>query len=178
LNQKKIGYLKKRLYITTKMVEEHLEIYALIRHLIRSLRLFQSESIFCEGITFTQYTILDYVSRNQNTGMTELGKFLDVEKSTTTRLVNALIAKKYLEKSKNQNDLRETHLRLTATGEKKNNLVRICMARFLEDMLKKMDKKTKSAMISSISLFSGLVSDCCRKTHCQNSSIRNKNEQD
>jgi DNA-binding MarR family transcriptional regulator len=138
------------------------EVYDLIRDLTKSLRFFQSESIFCEGVTFTQYSILDFVSKNENTGMTRLGDFLDVEKSTTTRLVKPLIDHRYLDQVKSKDDLRTTHLQITPSGDEIRQRVEKCMFGFIDVMTKKINPEEKIATIQSVKKFSTLLSGCCR----------------
>lgn len=68
------------------------------------------------SLTFTQFVILDFACLYNPLSLRELHGLLGVQKSTTTRLVNPLIEKQFLEKSKSADDGRKYELLITEPG--------------------------------------------------------------
>ncbi|MBI4518816.1 MAG: MarR family transcriptional regulator [Deltaproteobacteria bacterium] len=103
--------------------------YVLMRDVARVARLFQQENVYCGGVTFLQFTILDHVNEGSNgLELAELHDLLAVEKSTTTRLIEPLIEKGFLLKVPSARDARAIRLGLTAAGKKAHKEYWECMA--------------------------------------------------
>jgi len=80
-------------------------------------RLFQQETAFCEGVTFTQFLILDrIVQGGGRAGMSDLHAALQVDKSTTTRLVAPLLKRALVDKRRSAHDGRAFELHITSEG--------------------------------------------------------------
>jgi len=89
----------------------------LIAELGRATRIFQQESIFCAGVTFTQYCILDQVAQAEGRlELSELHSILEVDKSTTTRLVAPLARLGLIQRQRSARDSRVVELGLTKEG--------------------------------------------------------------
>lgn len=89
----------------------------LIARLGRATRLFQQESVFCENLTFSQYCILDQVDQGGGRlGLAALHQVLEVDKSTTTRLVKPLTRAGLLNRERSKQDSRAVELALTKDG--------------------------------------------------------------
>ena len=89
----------------------------LIAEMSKTTRIFQQGSTFCEGITFTQFNILDQLAKaGGRLSLAELHGHLEVEKSTTTRLVAPLVKSGLVAKERSKTDSRATVLRMTREG--------------------------------------------------------------
>ena len=89
----------------------------IIAEISRATRIFQQESVFCEGLTFNQFTILDLVLKAEGRlSLSELRERLEVEKSTVTRLVAPLIKRKLLARRRSRQDSRAAIICLTDQG--------------------------------------------------------------
>ena len=125
------------------------------------------DEAFCEGVTFHQFMILDAVAREKELHMADLHKFLAVEKSTTTRLVNPLIAKGLLKREAAVHDSRAAKLVLTSKGNETHQKVRACLADFFQRALGKMPAQQRTAMLESVKIFISSINnaangcDCC-----------------
>ncbi len=98
----------------------------LIAEMSKATRIFQQESVFCEGITFNQFTILDQMAKTGGEiPLSELHGRLEVEKSTTTRLVAPLLKKGLVEKNRSKKDSRAANLSLTKEGRETLDRVRL-----------------------------------------------------
>lgn len=155
------------MYITTIMENKfNKDLFAIIRKLITSLRIFQNETIFCEDVTFSQFSILNYVSKTGVLEMSKLHELLSVEKSTTTRQVEPLIKKGYLEKIRSIHDSRIIELHITPEGKKIHYEVWNCISDFLVNMDQSIPDDKKGEVLSAIEIFINSIENCCKPTVC------------
>lgn len=141
-------------------------LFATIRKLITSLRIFQNETIFCEDVTFSQFSILNYVSKTGVLEMSELHELLSVEKSTTTRQVEPLIKKGYLKKIRSIHDSRIIELHLTSEGKKAHHDVWNCISDFMVKMDQSIPDDKKGEVIGAIEIFINSIEKCCKPAAC------------
>lgn len=93
------------------------DLIEIVAELGRASRLFQRENAFCEGVTFTQFVILDRVVESDGRlGLSDLHDALEVDKSTTTRLVAPLLKRGLLLKQRSTTDGRAFELVVTDEG--------------------------------------------------------------
>lgn len=142
------------------------DLFATIRKLITSLRIFQNETIFCEDVTFSQFSILNYVSKTGVLEMSELHELLSVEKSTTTRQVEPLIKKGYLEKIRSIHDSRIVELHITSEGKKIHHEVWNCISDFLVNMDQSIPDDKKGEVLGAIEIFINSIENCCKPAVC------------
>lgn len=157
------------LYITTIMEATYdKKLLSVIRRLIISLRGFQTESKFCEDLTFTQYSILSYVANTGSLEMSELHTLLSVKKSTTTRLIDPLVKMEYLKKVQSTNDSRAIELHLTSKGKAVFEKVRDCISEFLINMGNSIPENKRDELLSSLEIFIKSMERCCKPSGCCN----------
>lgn len=147
------------------------EIFDVIKGLIKSLRFFQSESVFCENITFIQFCILDYVvSGSGQIGMSALHPLLGVEKSTTTRLVAPLVKSGLIHRVKSKEDSRAIDLKITNDGRNIHEKVWVCITQYLGDCCRVIPENDRSDTIQSMRVFIQSLEKCCNnsKGYCCN----------
>lgn len=155
------------MYITTIMETTYdKQLLSVIRRLIISLRVFQTESKFCEDLTFTQYSILSYVARTGSLEMSELHSLLSVEKSTTTRLVAPLVKIGYLKKNQSTHDSRAIELHLTGKGKAVFGKVRECISDFMINMGNSIPDNKRDEVLQSLELFIKSMERCCTPGGC------------
>ncbi len=86
---------------------------------IRSFGLLRPESTPCgQPLSVSEAHALLELSRLHGCSQTELGKILQLEKSTVSRLVNQLKLKGWVERDRDPDDGRAVRLRLTAQGQR------------------------------------------------------------
>lgn len=140
--------------------------FELIRELSRALRRFQGEAIFCENVTFTQFTILDFAALQGRLKLSELHDLLKVEKSTTTRLVQPLIAKGLLARQRSPDDLRAVDLILTPEGREIHGRVRQCLDGLIGRVLAGMTEAEAGVVVRALAAFVRSISSCCDDAAC------------
>lgn len=105
------------------------DLITLVAELVRVARGFQQEQAFCEGVTFTQFQILDRVVEAGGVlGLAELHSALDVDKSTTTRLVAPLLKRGLVSKRRRTDDRRAFELMVSEEGRAVASRVWDCIA--------------------------------------------------
>ncbi len=145
---------------------EHLEqtkaVYHLLQNMGKIIRLFQSEAVLCEGLTFTQFSILDHAAaRGGAIAMSDLHGLLSVEKSTTTRLVEPLVKRGLVKKVSSDTDSRAIELSLTQEGMVTRDKVWACITAFIEEVLNRIPADRREAVIESMGIFMQSIRQCC-----------------
>jgi DNA-binding MarR family transcriptional regulator len=93
------------------------ELLSLITDLARLSRIFQQDQAFCEGVTFTQFLILDAIAEaGGQIALSRLHTLLEVDKSTTTRLVAPLLKRELVTRRRSPDDGRAWELVMTGDG--------------------------------------------------------------
>lgn len=140
----------------------------MLRELSKVIRLCQTESVVCEAITFTQFSILDFVREKGTLEMSELHRLLAVEKSTTTRLVEPLVKRDLLKKVRALHDSRAVELVITDEGKSVYERVWSCIAGFLEEQIQEIPEKERLPMFKGMNTFiSSFLRSCKDDTCCK-----------
>lgn len=139
----------------------------LLKELAKSLRLFQQQKAFCEGITFNQYFILDaIVSQDRFLPLNQLHEYLGVEKSTTTRLIAPLVSLDYVQKQPSSDDSRAHILIITDKGLLAYQTFKKCLKEQLNIIIKSINLDEK-LVLTGLSAFVNSVNACCgKKSYC------------
>jgi DNA-binding MarR family transcriptional regulator len=153
------------LYITTimnKRINQATAVFHLLQDLGKVMRIFQNETVLCEGVTFAQFCILDHISvRGGRLELSELHGLLSVEKSTTTRMVSPLIKRGLVRKEKSEHDSRAIELTLTAKGKEIHNKVWECVTGFIDDVLQRIPGDRRKSILESLGVFIKSIHNCC-----------------
>ncbi|MCC6274284.1 MAG: MarR family transcriptional regulator [Leptospiraceae bacterium] len=143
------------------------EIFRLSRDLSRVSRLFQQENIHCGGLTFQQFTILDFVRENgKGLELSKLHDLLAVEKSTTTRLIQPLIKKKFLQKKASPSDPRAFQLFITRAGEGAYGFYWDCLAKNIQNIGERVPRRKLEEIKSSLRLYVSAIGGLCGDRCC------------
>ncbi len=90
--------------------------FMLLHELHKQLRHFQEAQLGGSELTLTQYAILDAIAQREPLPLSQLHRHLEVEKSTTTRLLAPLIRRQWVERQRNPADGRVVLLSLSEAG--------------------------------------------------------------
>ncbi len=130
---------------------------SIIVELSKAVRCCRQDEVFCEGVTLSQFVILDAVSRGRKLNMASLHDVLAVDKSTTTRLTTPLIARGLVVREKAAHDSRAAVLRLTKNGERVHAEVWQCLLSFLRSIEGHLPEGERAAVIDGIRTFLGAL---------------------
>lgn len=157
--------------------ENNRKLLFLIAELCQVARFCRQDSVFCEGVTFSQFLILDALATQGRLKMTDLHSVLAVEKSTTTRLVRPLIEKELVRREKADRDLRATYLLITAAGKETYQRVWDCFTEFAGTIRGKIPENDRNEVYRTLRVFLDAIRDTSSVCSCNsNNSRRSENE--
>jgi DNA-binding MarR family transcriptional regulator len=137
-------------------------VFHLLQNMGKVMRIFQSETVLCEGVTFSQFCILDHVAaRGGRLGLSELHTLLLVEKSTTTRMVTPLIKRGLVIKEKSEHDSRAIEIVLTPEGKDIHKKVWQCVSGFIDNVLQRIPGDSRKNVLESLGVFIRSIRQCC-----------------
>ena len=142
------------------------DILPLISDLCQAVRCCRQDAVFCEDVTFTQFLILDQVSKKGDLKMSELHRILAVDKSTTTRLVNPLIRKELIAREISDHDSRAVNLRLTSAGGEVHRKVWICLQGFVDAIGGGIPDEKKETVYEGVKIFINAVKNASSACSC------------
>lgn len=134
--------------------------------LVQATRCCRQDTAFCGGVTLHQYMILDAVFKKGNLRIADLHGILGVEKSTTTRLVNPLIAKGLLTKEPSASDSRSFTLALTRKGTAAHLKVRDCLANFFYKIQQNLPAGKQENILQSVQTFTAAIRNASNTCLC------------
>lgn len=149
-------------------MENDRDLLALLYELAKVVRFCHQEEICGEGITFIQFNILNSVYEAGTLPLADLHTRLQVERSTTTRLVAPLVKKGLVERSKSAADSRAAELRVTPAGEETRNRAWACLQGFISAVAENIPEQELPGIFRSVRIFAGAVQgvydagSCCR----------------
>lgn len=113
----------------------------LISMLYRKSQVYLSQELKNYDVTSAEYPIL--IALNQNNGVTqeELSSHLYLDKSAVTRVIQALIEKGFVTKSKDERDLRCNRVYLTEKGRKVQKPIKDSMDNWNDILMMHMEKE-------------------------------------
>lgn len=136
--------------------------------LAQAARCCRQDTAFCEGVTFQQFVILDAVVKNKGLNISDLHRILSVEKSTTTRLVNPLIQKGLLTRTRSNLDSRAFVLTLAKEGRIIHRNVHICLEDFFNKIARNLPEDKKGDILKAVQIFINAIKNaagvcgCCK----------------
>lgn len=148
------------------MNQDYRELFDILKCFARDIRCCSQGEIFFGEFTFQQFVILDIIAQREELPMNELHGLLAVEKSTTTRLVNPLIAKGVLKRTKAAHDSRAAMLELTPEGKELHKKVWACLTVFFRDVLKNIPASRKGAVLDSARILVKAIRATLDRTDC------------
>lgn len=142
------------------------DMLSLISDLCQVVRCCRQDAVFCEGVTFSQFLILDRVSKKGCLKMSELHQILAVDKSTTTRLVSPLVRQGLIEREKSDHDSRAVNLRLTPAGEDVHKDVWSCLEGFTAAIERGIPEEKKKDVYEAVQVFVSSVKNALSACPC------------
>jgi DNA-binding MarR family transcriptional regulator len=145
-----------------KRIDQTTAVFHLLQDMGKVIRIFQSEAVLCEGVTFAQFCILDHAAtRGGRLELSELHGLLSVEKSTTTRMVGPLIKRGLVTREKSGQDSRAIELALTAKGKDVHKKVWVCVTGFIDDVLQRIPGDGRKNVLEALGVFIRSIHQSC-----------------
>lgn len=130
-----------------------------IRKIVRSINL-ESKKIQKEyGVSIPQVLCLQFLHKavNYQAGQGEIRKFLNLNASTTSGIINRLESKGLIARLPRSGDKRMVTISLTARGDKLMQKIPSLLHEQLSEKLEKLDKQTLENIQGSLELLEGLL---------------------
>jgi DNA-binding MarR family transcriptional regulator len=143
----------------SETIEE--SIFKLFKEMNFILKGFQNDTVISENITFRQFIILEHISTHEKLQMNELNTLLNVEKSTTTRLIEPLVRQGLIEKRKSDLDLRVFELSLTVEGKRIHKAVLMSIYEYIKNISKFIPIEKQENMKDTLQVFLNACTKCC-----------------
>ena len=140
------------------------DLFHLLREFDQLLRVLKQRWHFSEQFGFLQYTILDHVIETGGSiPLSELHERLQVEKSTTTRLLAPLIKSELLKSEVNMQSKgpRSKNILVTKTGRIAHQKYRSELFRQFEDIMNLIPTTERTVVLSSLSKLIDALKRCC-----------------
>jgi len=148
------------------MNQEYRELFDILKCFARDIRCCSQGETFFGAFTFQQFVILDIIAQRKEIPLNELHGLLAVEKSTTTRLVNPLIARGVLMRTKAAHDSRAAMLGLTPEGKELHNKVWSCLEIFFRDILRNIPASRKGDVLDCAGILVKAIRTTIDQTNC------------
>lgn len=143
----------------SETIEE--SIFKLFKEMNFILKGFQNDTVISENITFRQFIILEHIAAHEKLKMTELNTLLNVEKSTTTRLIEPLVHQGLIEKRKSDLDMRIFELSLTVEGKRIHKAVLMSIYEYIKNISKFIPIEKQENMKDTLQVFLNACTKCC-----------------
>ena len=141
------------------MIMDSTEIIMKIRKIVRSINL-ESKKIEKEyGVSIPQVLCLNYIreSKNFQAGQGEIKKFLNLNASTTSGIIDRLEAKGLAARLPKSGDKRVVTIALTSKGDQLLKKIPALLQEKLAEKLEKLDNDTRGKIRESLELLVGLL---------------------
>lgn len=145
---------------------------AMMFNLTKAIRFCQQGDICGESITFVQFNILNLIYERQALKMADLHEALQVDKSTTTRLIEPLVAKQLVLKEKSAQDSRVILVRLTEQGRQVRDRAWACLRGFMLSVEMRIPADKRQEVYEAVKLYSRALSESCCCCRCEPSAPR------
>ena len=145
-------------------LERHaVNLNAALSDLIRAAQVRDRDCICCHDISVTQCNALEAL---QSAPMTlgELAAELLLDKSTTSRVVDALVRKSYVERTQHPQDRRALQIQSTAKGTKLYQLIERSLQEQSMLLLAEFAPEVREAAIKIVSQVAGVAMNQARET--------------
>lgn len=142
------------------------ELLSLLVDMAKATRCCQQDSSFCDGLTFTQFYILNLVAEHGTLRLSDLHDLLSVEKSTSTRLIEPLVQQELIKKERSACDCRAIDLILTDKGRETNTRHWICLNNFFDQLWAEIPEDKREEVFSSVAIFLKAIKKVFNNTGC------------
>lgn len=120
------------------------ELHAALSNLVRIYQFRDRDKICCHDISVTQCYALEVLVERGASRSQALAEALMLDKSTTTRVVDALVRKGYAERLPDPEDARAVSLRVTRSGRKLYERINAELIAQQVDMLRDLDAQARA----------------------------------
>ena len=131
----------------TALDRDAVALQAAIADLVRIYQFRDRDRICCHDVSVTQCYALETLVQHGPMRLSELSDRLFLDKSTTSRVVSALVRKRYVAQRVDANDARATTLRATQQGQRLYGRITNDLVLQQKELLKDLDPEVRSGVV-------------------------------
>lgn len=152
---------------TTQKIETQVErMQRLTQELMRKYQMRDRNEICCCGISVSQCYALDALGENGEMTMVQLAKYLFLDKSTCTRVIDPLVQRGLVERETSDRDRREILVRLTEAGKKMRGELLAELRASQRQILERIPAEKREQILEGLELLSVAVHDWLATSCC------------
>lgn len=130
--------------------EQATALYRVLTDLIRVYQARDRDRICCHDLTISQCHALEALVRDGPMTVNDLAGHLYLDKSTTSRIINALDRKRLTRREPNPDDRRSLLLAASSTGERRVKAILASIVQQEKHLLAEFDAEVRSALLELI----------------------------
>ncbi|MCR4400549.1 MAG: MarR family transcriptional regulator [Syntrophomonadaceae bacterium] len=147
-------------------MERWQNLLATLSELARAVRCCHQEDLCGEGITFVQFTIMNFIQGRGTVPLAELHRALEVDKSTTTRLLAPLVRRGLVVKRKSPADARTLEVCLSEEGQRRWERSWACLQGFLQAVDTRLPADRREQVYEDVRLYVQALRAACGACRC------------
>ncbi len=125
-------------------------LYKVLSELVRAYQFRDRQNIYYYDVSATQCYAIAAIIANGSLALNQLAKTLHIDKSTTSRVIDSLQEKGYVERHTDSNDARAVRIEVTPKGVNLHNSIEKDLADGLKYLLKDFEPDTRKAAIQIV----------------------------
>ena len=135
----------------------------LLRVLVRHLGLLEKSEAGCCGITLSQCHAQVEIGRRGSMNLNDLADLMEVDKSTMSRTINALVEAGMVTRALDNIDRRYVVIQLTQDGQRFFENTETSMERYYQTILNRIPADKRDGVIESLTLLTSAIGHdtCC-----------------
>ncbi len=134
----------------------------LLRVLVRHLGLLEKSEAGCCGITLSQCHAVVEIGRRGSMNLNDLADLMEVDKSTMSRTINALVEAGMVTRALDNIDRRYVVIQLTKDGQRFFENTETSMERYYQTILNRIPADKRDGVIESLTLLTSAIGhDTC-----------------
>ncbi|UCF69307.1 MAG: MarR family transcriptional regulator [Acidobacteriota bacterium] len=134
----------------SKLDEDAEALYGALSDFIRAYQFRDRDRTYCHGLSVTQCYALEGVIRGAPLTLNELASHLFLDKSTVSRVVDALVEKRLVVRTPHVEDRRAVQLQPTANGRRLHRRVANEVRQGHKKLLEDVPRQTRGALIELV----------------------------
>lgn len=128
--------------------------------LVRLIQLRDRNQICCHGLSVTQAHAIDALHRGSSFTLNDLATVLNLDKSTTSRVMDALERKGYVTRAPHPDDRRAVLLSVTASGKRLHHRIRKALVAEVRAVLEQVAPEVRTGVTELVATLAGRMAAC------------------
>jgi DNA-binding MarR family transcriptional regulator len=142
-------------------------VHQLINQMAKNNQVYENACVNFFGVTSSQGATILALPLENTLKMNELSKFIGVDTSTMTRMIDQLVDKQLVLRQPGENDRRQVNVGLTGAGRKLHQELAGALDKFYQDSLDRIPEKERAVIINNLVKVNEAINkgleECCKR---------------